>query len=201
MFWKLLILVSENGEVACMDTTLHWLQQPFFLVSQFPGFLVLLCSLYPCFDFISQLAFCFTHGWWLFLVPLVNELFSGSSLKMGPPFGMIQIKYKYKYKFMVIFCGSHFPYCIGLGLVIHHDPHGRVAWHLWPSNAKPSRGVMPGHGCCDVAVKGRARRGTVVERAETLRKLRWCMKLFIIMMMMMMMMVVVAVVVTIRIMD
>ena len=61
MFLKMLILVSENGEVACMDTTLHRLQRPFFLVSQFPGFLVFLCFTLLMFGFYFPLHFFITH--------------------------------------------------------------------------------------------------------------------------------------------
>lgn len=114
MFWKMLILVSENGEVACIDTTLHWPQQHFFLVSQFPRFLVFLCFTLPMFRFYFPIGILF-HSWVVtFLGPVLFELFSGSSLKMGPPFGMIQIKTNFKC--MVIFSGSHFPYCILFGV-------------------------------------------------------------------------------------
>ena len=50
----MLILVSENGEVACMDTTLHRLQRFFFLYCKsVPGILG-----FPMFHF--------THIWILF---------------------------------------------------------------------------------------------------------------------------------------
>lgn len=120
MFWKMLILVSENGEVACMDTTLHWLQQPFFLVSQFSGFVVFLCFTLPMFRLL------FPHWHFVSLMggdfswPRLVRTFFRVIIKNGTTIWDSN-QNKYKYKFYGNFLrGSHFPYLhwFGVGNVI-----------------------------------------------------------------------------------
>lgn len=110
------------------------------------------------------------HAWVVtFVWPPLFEL--SGVIKNGTHLGFQSKQYKYKFYGNFFRVPFPLPHWFGVGNVIM-TPDGRVAWHLWPSNDKPSLGVMPGHGCCDVAVKVRARRGTVVERAGTSAKLR-----------------------------